>query len=69
MSSDSPQNQKEPLLNQIVTFRKWQYWIGVPLIIIGGLTVLSALLPGLIVLSIGCIIVLPIVKWIKKSRK
>jgi len=69
MSSDDHNAQKEPLYNQIKSSSKWRYWIGIPLAVIGAISVFDASFLGLLMLVIGLIILLPVIKWDKIKKK
>ena len=51
--------EKEPLIRQLDSFRKWRNWIAIPLIVVGVISLLLPILPGLVFLFLGIMLINP----------
>lgn len=55
----SKKTSKIPLIKQLESFRKWRNWIAIPLIVIGIISLLLPVLPGLLIIFLGIMLVNP----------
>lgn len=51
--------EKEPLIRQLDSFRKWRNWIAIPLIVVGVISLMLPILPGLAFLFLGIMLINP----------
>lgn len=51
--------EKEPLIRQLDSFRKWRNWIAIPLIVVGVISLMLPILPGLAFLFFGIMLIKP----------
>ena len=59
MSSENSKTAREPLVKQIMSFRRWRNWIAVPLIVVGAASLVLPIIPGLLILFIGILLIKP----------
>lgn len=56
---NSEKTSKKPLIEQLESFRKWRNWIAIPLIVIGVMSLLLPVLPGLLIIFLGIMLINP----------